>query len=74
MRQRPLDKASCGQVLAVPAPKTPPTTPTPDSTIHEAMATDVDIIMTVPAMVEVSCIYDLQFLPIIQNLCTGLVT
>ena len=57
----PIDKASCGQVLAVPAPKTPPLTPTPDTIMRDAMTTDVDIMVTVPAMVEVSCLYSPQF-------------
>ncbi|KAI0734153.1 hypothetical protein C8Q72DRAFT_770789 [Fomitopsis betulina] len=41
---------SCGKVLALPAPKTPPTTPTPDSTIRDAITTNADIILTVPAV------------------------
>ncbi|KZT73708.1 acetyl-CoA synthetase-like protein [Daedalea quercina L-15889] len=47
-----LAAASCGQVLGVPAPKTPPPIPTPDLVIHGAMATNVDIVLAVPSMVE----------------------
>ncbi|KZT73709.1 acetyl-CoA synthetase-like protein [Daedalea quercina L-15889] len=44
--------AASGQVLAVPAPKTPPTIPTADLVIRSSMATNVDLILTVPSMVE----------------------
>ncbi|KAH9917020.1 uncharacterized protein B0H18DRAFT_1036256 [Fomitopsis serialis] len=43
---------TCGMVLAVPAPKTPPVTPTHDSVIQGAMATDAEIVVTVPSMIE----------------------
>lgn len=66
-------QASCGQVLAVPAPKTPPTAPTPDSTIREAMVTNVDTLLTVPAMVEVGRLPGFHFLPLTQPYYAGLV-
>ncbi|KAH9834865.1 uncharacterized protein C8Q71DRAFT_797672 [Rhodofomes roseus] len=41
-----------GQVIAVPAPQTPPALPTVENIIQGAMATKADLIMTVPSLVE----------------------
>ncbi|TFY54516.1 hypothetical protein EVJ58_g8816 [Rhodofomes roseus] len=44
--------AAYGMVAAVPAPKTPPAVPTNDSVIEGAKATNANLLLTVPAMVE----------------------
>lgn len=51
----------------MPAPKTLPTAPTPDSVIRDAMATNVDTLLAVPAMVEVCHLSGLGFPPVTQR-------